>query len=200
MNNENSPEEARVDLIDTLRKEIREEDAYVDAGSPSLPEGIFALLADADVLLEVALSIDDVLVEEDTISGALHARLVARVNAEVERRSTAPRFLEQVLQAGREQKALTADDLAGRLNTTPDRITAVERAQVAVGTLEEADIAAWIDELDLELDVAMTALEASLLQPISAYRGDEQRRTRRAVTDFVSSVRRLVEVRRAQQT
>src|SRR5688572_28764180 len=99
MNNE----EGSVDLIDVLREEILAEQVSGDEEEPIIPEGILSLLAEADTSIEVGHGIDDLLVEEDTISGSLHARLVARVSSEVERRATSSRFLEQVLRAGREQ-------------------------------------------------------------------------------------------------
>jgi transcriptional regulator with XRE-family HTH domain len=195
MNNETTSEQASSPLIDSLREEIQE-DKSDSAGDPTVPGEILGLLAHADVPGEVGLAIDDLLVEEDTISGVLHSRLVALVSEEMKIRSAAPRYLEEILLARREEIALTSSELAERLPITADRIEAVERARVGLGSLNERDIAAWIHELDLNIDEAVGALETSLLQPASAYRGDEPPRTRPAVAAFVSQVRLLLEEQR----
>lgn len=184
------------ELIDALREEIRAEDTSSDTQEPAAPAGLVKLLARADVPINVAVALDDLLVEEDTISGAFHARLTSIVRDEISRRASRPAFLEQMLRGERERQAIEVGALAERINTAVDTIEAVELADRPLRDLKESEIAAWVDELDLELDSAMEALAASLLRPASAYRGDDDRLNRRDVEAFVNAVRLRIGERR----
>lgn len=186
------------DLIDVLREEIRAEDTSTDTDTdePAAPDGLVRLLEHADVPANVAVALDDLLVEDDTMSGALHARLTSMVRDEISRRASRPVFLEQMLREKREGQSIDVAALAERISTTADTIEAVELADRPLRDLKESEIAAWVDELDLELDSAMDALEASLLRPASAYRGDDDRLNRRDVEAFVNAVRRRIGERR----
>ena len=184
------------ELIDALREEIRAEDTSTDTDEPAAPDRLVRLLARADIPANVAVALDDLLVENDTISGAFHARLTSIVRDEISRRASRPGFLEQMLRAERERQSIDVAALAERINTAADTIEAVELADRPLRDMTESEIAAWVDELDLELDSAMEALKASLLRPASAYRGDDDRPNRRDVEAFVNAVRRRIGERR----
>src|SRR4051812_16608993 len=98
-----TPEEATNELIDALRNEILHEEASTADEESIVPDGIVALVAQAEVPSEVGLAIDELLVEEDTMNGALHSRLVGRVRNDIERRASAPMYLEQILRTERER-------------------------------------------------------------------------------------------------
>jgi hypothetical protein len=198
MSNEPQPD-GTYELIDALREEMLAEGPSADLDEARVPDGIVQLLASADVPVDVALALDDLLAEDDTISGALHARVLATVRDEIDRRASRPIFLEQCLRAERERQSIDVATLAARVNTTADTIEAIELAERPLRTLAEDEIAAWVDGLDLELDVAMEALQASLLRPASAYRGDDEHLNRRDVDAFVATVRRLITERRQQR-
>ena len=184
------------ELIDALREEIGAEDTPTETDEPAAPEGLVSLLAWVDVPANVAAALDDLLVEDDTIGGAFHARLTSIVREEISRRASRPAFLEQMLRAERERRSIDVAALAERIETAADKIEAVELADRPLRDLTQSEIAAWVDELDLDLDSAMDALEASLLRPASAYRGDDDQLNRRDVEAFVNAVRLRIGERR----
>lgn len=200
MTDDSDQEYARADLVDALRDEILADGSSDDSEDFLVPDGVLALFRESDLSAEVGEALDDLLVEEDTITGSLHNRLVARVAHELAQRQATPRFVEELLRTGREEKGLTASDLAVRLETTAEAVSAIESAQSSIGDLTEVEIAAWVDEVDLELDLAMTTLERSLMQPASSYRGEHPLKSKQSVKKFVSEVRRLVEERRSERS
>jgi len=197
MTDPHEPEHTDADLIDELRSEILQEEGQ-DVETPLIPDAIVALVGVAAESADVALAVDELLVEDDTISATLHARLVSRVRAEVAGRASRPRYLEQIVRAERQHQELSIDDLAVRIDATPAAINAIESAQAGFDELSEETVAAWIEELQLDLDMAATALESSLLQPATAYHGHERPRNKRNAEDFVQNVRRILIARRSK--
>jgi transcriptional regulator with XRE-family HTH domain len=196
MTDATEPDESMNELVDALRAEVLSD--AEDAPTTDVADDLISLVALADVSTDVALALDDLLVEDDTISGTLHSRLVRRVREDIDRRASAPVYLEQVVRDERERQSLSVNDLASRIDTSPATVEAIETAEQGFDGLSEEVVAAWIDELHLDLDMAAAALEASLLQPAAAYQGAEGRRTKKQVPEFVQKVRDVVVARRGQ--
>ncbi|MBW3613706.1 MAG: hypothetical protein KY439_00125 [Actinobacteria bacterium] len=186
-----TPEETQAAaLIAALREEIVEEHD-LDVTDPEVP-GLQALLRQVLPTPSVGFTVDELLVDDDVVDEELHERLVGVIRPELLARGRRPRYLEQIVVAQRTARALTVEQIAERLDEPVQLVSDIEASVTSFFVLKEEKVAAWIEQLELDIDSAVVALEASLRRPAVAYKGTERRGGSRSAREFSQRVRDLL--------
>lgn len=203
----NIPEDPS-DLVERLQKELGEIDCDLESGALVLVEPSDGdLRVAADLAKEGRFSrlsgevVDDLLSDDDTIEAPLRQRLTVTVDGVLSEFRLRGGALEPLLTQRRRDMGLdfmhlaesVGAKLAESVRPDADRLARVEAGRLRFDEVGEGDaaadiVAAWIESVDLEFELAVAALEQSLPELAEAAfgGGDVSRKTNAQA--FVKSV------------
>lgn len=185
------------DLLAELQREIaalEPADGETDHDTTEISQAINDIAGLYHPPVDVAAAIDELLAGDTTINQAQRTKLLKVARAALTERRYRHGLLEPLLIRSRQTRKLDTQTIAAKIGVDAAQVADIEAGTRALNRIPPAAVAAWIDELELNADEAIKALEASLMTAAGAY-GADRRKTTATARSYVSDVKRELDVR-----